>query len=243
MAGLALTSPWISPLVVPLAALALVFRPRRVTLWMAGYMFFVFLAWWLLTHRIDRFWVPLLPLLALLAGVGATWSQRPAWRRTLAVWMTVGLLFDVVVITSGTVGDSRYFVALDSLRAEVAQLQPAHGYLDAHVAPGDRALLVGDAMPYDLGVPVLYNTVFDSSIFEQLVRDRSPAEIAAELAELHVSYIYVNWAEIARYRSPGNYGFTSFVRPAVFVRLVQAGVLEKVDADERGEVYRVRREG
>ena len=86
-------------------------------------------------------------------------------------------------------------------------------------------LLIGDAQPFDLEVPVLYNTVFDDSIFEQLVRDRSPDEIRAALAERKVGYLYVHWGEIARYRSPGNYGFTDFVQPSVFARLIREGVL------------------
>ena len=32
--------------------------------------------WWLLTHRLDRFWLPMLRPLAVLAGLGADWSGR-----------------------------------------------------------------------------------------------------------------------------------------------------------------------
>ena len=73
---------------------------------------------------------------------------------------------------------------------------------------------------------MLYNTCFDDCIFEQLVKGKTPGEIRAELAARHIAYVYVNWSEIDRYRSPGNYGFTDFVQPAVFARLVQQGVLE-----------------
>ncbi len=43
----------------------------------------LFLTWWALTHRIDRFWVPMLPILATLAGVSLDWivsgsAVRPA---------------------------------------------------------------------------------------------------------------------------------------------------------------------
>ena len=43
---------------------------------LGGYAAYLFLTWWLLTHRIDRFWLPLLPCLAILAGLGADWSER-----------------------------------------------------------------------------------------------------------------------------------------------------------------------
>ena len=35
----------------------------------------------------------------------------------------------------------------------------------------------------------------------------------------------MNWDWIRRYREPGNYGYTDFVRPARFDRLVKEGVL------------------
>ena len=41
----------------------------------AGYVVYLFLTWWLLTHRLDRFWLPLLPPLAVLAGLGADWTR------------------------------------------------------------------------------------------------------------------------------------------------------------------------
>ena len=84
-----LTSPWLSPLVVPLAALALLgarrrSRPlaasQRLAWQLFAYAAFVIAVWWLLTHRIDRFWIPVLPVLALLAGAGACWSTDRWWR-------------------------------------------------------------------------------------------------------------------------------------------------------------------
>ena len=74
-------SDWQSPLLFGLAPLAfLAYRSRRttvwrVTAWLWSYVAFLFLAWWVLTHRIDRFWVPMIPVAALLAGAGAVWSE------------------------------------------------------------------------------------------------------------------------------------------------------------------------
>ena len=76
-------------------------------------------------------------------------------------------------------------------------------------------VLVGDAAVFNLRVPVLYSTCFDTCILEELLRDRDAAQRRARLAELHISHIYVNWAEIARYRQPGNYGFTDYITPAL----------------------------
>ncbi|MFV2070512.1 MAG: hypothetical protein ACC645_26390, partial [Pirellulales bacterium] len=83
VADFALRSEWISPLILPLALLALAMHRRRklvARLW--AYVAYLLIAWWLLTHRIDRFWIPILPVTALLAGIGATWSSAIWWRRT-----------------------------------------------------------------------------------------------------------------------------------------------------------------
>ena len=100
----------------------------------------------------------------------------------LTVWLGIGVAYNLFALTSGALGDSRYFVPLDVLRREEAVLQPAHRFLDEHVPRNSRALLVGDATPYDLNVPALYNTVFDHSIFDEIAHDRSPAEVAQRLA-------------------------------------------------------------
>ena len=42
-----------------------------------AYSLWLFFTWQFFTHRIDRFWVPMLPLLSLLAGAGlaALWDS------------------------------------------------------------------------------------------------------------------------------------------------------------------------
>ncbi len=235
-------SDWLSPVIVPLAVLAFVTaRRQRLAIVLAGYLAYVFCAWWLLTHRIDRFWVPALPLAALLAGIGATWTDARWWRGTLAVFLAAGLLFDFVVITSGQLIDNRYLADLNVLRDDPQRVEPWHRYLNAHRAEVTRVLLVGDAQPFDLEVPALYNTVFDDCIFEQLARDRTPEQVHAALAAREISHIYVSWREVDRYRSPGNYGITEFLTPAVFERLVASGVLARLPMipDDRGELFRV----
>jgi hypothetical protein len=114
-------------------------------------------------------------------------------------------------------------------------------------------LTVGDAAVFDLQPPVLYKTCFDDCVFEQLVRDKTsmearpedqmrPAkEIRAEFASLHITYVFVNWKEIDRYRR--TYGFTDFVQPEVLDRLVEEGILELVpqNAEPLKMMYRVKR--
>jgi 4-amino-4-deoxy-L-arabinose transferase-like glycosyltransferase len=230
IAGFVLTSEWLSPLVWPLAALGVLlgWRDRRVKWWF-GYVALFFALWWLLTHRIDRFWVPVLPIMALVAGGAASSMTTTTWRRGLLALVGAGTLWSFVVVTSGIGGgDSRYFESLDRLKVDPSRLSSWQAWLNTHT-PADKSVLsVGDAQVFDLEVPVLYNTVFDPSEFEAIVRDehgelRPAADIRERLRG--VAYVYVNWGEIVRYRSPGNYGFSDFVQPAIFERLVDEGVL------------------
>ncbi len=238
----AIGSDWLSPLVFPLAALAVFRLPKqRLTLITAGYLMFLFAVWWLFTHRIERFLTPALPLAALLAGIGAAGSNSLWWRRSLAALLAVGLGFDFIVIAAGQLVDNRYLADLAVLRTDSQRVEPWHLYLNAHADEVGRVLLVGDATPFDLRVPATYNTVFDDSIFEQLARGRTPAEVARALHDMGITHVYVSWREIGRYRSPGNYGITDFLQPRVFDNLVAEGVLEPLPSipDDSGQMFRV----
>ena len=75
--------------------------------------------------------------------------------------------------------------------------------------------------------------MFDPCIFEQLARGRTSQELGDALTAAQIEWLYVDWADIRRYRSPGNYGFTNFVQPEVFQTLVAEGVLlPALPADE-----------
>jgi len=224
---------------------------RRLRWELLAYAGFVVTAWWLLTHRIDRFWIPVLPVLALLAGAGACWGSERWWRRVLKVVLLAGLTANFVVSSAGWV--NAWFVPLDFLRNDTPNwISPCHRYFNSIDLDGHTILTVGDAAVFDLKPPVLYNTCFDDCIFEQLVKDhasketrpedqlRSAREIRAEFASLHVAYVVVNWSEVDRYRR--TYGFPHFVQPEVFDRLVKQGILELMPqvVEPAKQIYRVK---
>jgi len=201
-------SPWLSPLLIPFAAMAFVPGRRGRLVWMMAGMVLYFLAvWWLVTHRIDRFWVPVLPIVALLAGMGAVWSSARSWRLTAATVLVCGLLANLLFL--GTIEQLRR----DQRVAEQddSRINPFHRYLNKAVKKDNAVLLVGDAQPFDLEMRVLYNTGFDDCVFEQLMKGRDREERRAALRDHRISHVYVSWSEIERYRSPGNYGFTDYV--------------------------------
>jgi hypothetical protein len=240
-------SDWISPILVPLAILACLAPGRRRTVALALFAFFAYVvaAWWLCTHRIDRFWIPALPVVALLAGFGATWSASVAWRRVLLATLVCGLAVNWLFVISGPGGYNAYFARLEQLRYDTARADAWHVYLNRKVPPGYKVLTVGDARVFDLEMPVLYNTVFDDSVFESIYNDQhgDAEKIHFELVRRRISHVYVHWSEIRRYRSPGNYGFPLRIKHRLFEELVAAGVFEpplESPFDER-EVYPVKK--
>jgi len=209
LAGLAIDvaarSNWDSPLLFALAPLALVAiggeKARAGWLW--AYVGWLFLTCWLFTHRIDRFWVPLLPVVALLAGVGAAWwwealnagfarnrpgavrverreehglSPMPPWDEPAVIVPIVAAALFNLELMVGTPG----FLRLQRLSARLGRGVSIHSA--AYSAPElvwlnhESAVLCRKCSRLETarcsrpGIPIVYNTVFDRSIFEKVVR-------------------------------------------------------------------------
>jgi hypothetical protein len=218
---------WQSPLYLMLAPLAFL-RPgsRRAAGWLTVYAAYLFATWWLLTHRLDRFWVPILPSLAVLAGLGADWSPRRGWSILLTVALAAGLFTTWIYDTTALAALNRWTDSLATLRRDVPPMaSPSLAWLDRALPPGTKTLLVGPAGVFHMEHPIVFNTVFDDETIETLAKGRTPAEVGEALRARGITHVWVDWSEIRRYRSPGNYGYTDFVTPELFQGLVDAGVL------------------
>lgn len=243
MVDVSLRNDWLSPLLYALAPLALLgsrflgrHRNRAVTvrlLWL--YVGFLFLTWWGLTHRLDRFWVPMLPVVSLLAGIGADWTAERSWRFACAGLMAAALLFNLGFVTSSLCGFNAYLADLDAARRTAESTAPGIAVLNRHLPEGAKVLCVGEAQVFDARFPLVYNTVFDESILKQWCAPEKPGVPAAELplrppddirAQLEaegITHVFVNWGEILRYRT--TYGYTDFVTPQRFTELQRRGIL------------------
>jgi hypothetical protein len=220
-------SDWQSPLFTALAPLALL-RPgsRRVAVVLWGFALYLFATWWLLTHRLDRFWLPVVPVLAVLAGMGADWTRDWFWSALLTLVTTVGIASNLVYDSTALVSLNQWTTDLESLRRDVPRmLDPALALLDEESPPGARILLVGQSGVFHVRHAIVYNTVFNLETIETLAAGRTPAQFRRELAARGVTHVYVDWGEIERYRSPKNYGFTPFVTRERFGEWVRDGIL------------------
>ncbi|MFP6650501.1 MAG: hypothetical protein VB817_13615, partial [Pirellulaceae bacterium] len=211
-------------LLIPFAIVGLAgIRTNRGLRWTAYFAAFFLVTWWLLTHHLPRFWVPLLPFVALLSGAGAATllSRRPRLLASLLVISTlVGLPMISYRVPFESFGhDNRLLVSLTELRDGPARtgdpdddmVFQVHRHLNRLLETDERVLLVGGATAFDLQVPVLYNTCFDRCLLEEMVKGRSLTERRERLSEAGITHVFVQWSEISRYRK--SYGFTDFITP------------------------------
>ncbi len=236
-------SDWQSSLYVAFGVFALA-RPgsRKAAAWLLGYAFYLFLTWWLLTHRLDRFWLPILPVLAVLAGLGADWRTDRGWAIVRGSVVALALIANFAYVSSALAGLNEWTANLSRLRDSLnRKLTPSLAELDEILPANARILVVGQAAVFHMKHPVIYNTVFDREWIEMLGKSATPAQLKERLHALGVTHVFVDWKEIERYRQPGNYGFTDYVQPERFEEWTAAGVLQGprwIGSDQR--LYTVR---
>ena len=170
---------WLSPLLyglAPLVFLVPAFRKRAWGMWL--YAAWLFFAWWCFTHRLDRFWVPMLPVIALLAGAGAVWSSERVWKIVLGSVIAAAVLFNLVLIATQNAGYIAWLTELEAAQQFTARLTaPEIAEINRlmKTLPGEiRVLSVGDAEVFDARFPIVYNTVFDRSIFQEWTAKPNP---------------------------------------------------------------------
>jgi hypothetical protein len=240
-------SDWQSGLVFALAPLTLALclflrrskRSHCTAVWsLAALIGWQFVAFWVMTHRLDRFWLPLLPFACVLAGAG--WSAIPPMGRA---WI-VNPLAAVVLLYNFSYCTTRY-CALNDYTADLMEhrrfskgtASKAVMFADesGRIPPRATVLYVGFAGVYYSEHPFRYNSVFDDSIIELLAADlsspsglRSLPELRQRFRERGIDFIVVDWEWIRKYKSPGNYGYTGFVTPERFDEMMKLGFLFRV---------------
>ncbi len=211
--------------------------PRRAA-WLAATLGGLVLAWYLFTHRIDRFWVPLLPAGCGLAGAGLHSATTGGDRTTrLVAWTAAGagVLFNLMLCVGGAAGE---VPALADPRAAGAVIErrsaPLIAALNERFGPDDTVILIGEAQVFGAKFRPIYATVWNTP----------PLADPGEPLPAGVAAVAVNWAEIARYQS--SYGFDPRVTPGFLEARIARGELaagEQLVVDDRivGEMYVVRR--
>jgi len=170
----------------------------------------------------------------LAAGVAMgfyCWKNERTWGYLVSSLLALSLVLTFIINSEGALGiDRRVFMALEKFRHDPLRLSPPQLYLNENVEPGESVLAVGDAAVFDLEMHTYYDTCWNPSTFELWMKDRTPQERLDELEAHNVSYVYVNWNEIARYRSPGNYGYSDYVTEDLVRRemVLKDGIFETI---------------
>ena len=235
MLGAAVYNKWTSGLLFALAVPSVLLWRRIKTIpVILCLIVWGFATWWAFTHRIDRFWIPLIPLLSLAAG--ATWliSASKIWKSFLLTVIAVVTLFNVRFCGLALVG---FHVGLQDLEvARQTTIRSDIRFLNETLPADATVLMVGEAEVFDATFPLAYNTVFDECLFEawttlpddsrRPVAERRmlpPEQTLQKLHEHGITHIFVNWGAVLRYRM--TYGYTEYVDPTRFQRLLDDGVL------------------
>ncbi|MGL4594451.1 MAG: ArnT family glycosyltransferase [Thermoguttaceae bacterium] len=224
----ALTSPWNAPLVIPLCFLVPLVsktpQQRRILFLLAMWILWFLGTWWILTHRIDRFWIPLLPILAIFVGVGAQLFTSKITSTIFGLFLAGNILYSLILCGISAPGKlNAYFASYQSLRTD--ELVSTDGAIFFHKnPPSGKLLLVGDAKAFLYDVPLIYQSCFNEQFFQQFANSDAPASF---LIQNGISDILVDWGEISRFRAPGNYGFVDCITPEFFESLISKKVLER----------------
>lgn len=234
----ALRNDWQNGLLFAFAIPAIVMLwKRRDIRWLAVHAGWLLASWWLLTHRIDRFWVPLIPVIAVLASAVLFTSRSSIWRNFVLLIVGINCVFNYSFCRMDVIG---FHVGLTELNEASKQvIRDDLRYLNAALPRDARVLMVGEAEVFDCRFETIYNTVFDQSLFQRwtcatndiLAGTARSAdlpmkpmdEIHARLISKGVTHVYVNWFEILRYRL--TYGYTPYVIPSRLKALVDGQVL------------------
>ncbi len=233
--GAAVYNKWTSGLLFALAVPAvLLWRRNHIIRLILCLLVWGFATWWGFTHRIDRFWIPLIPLLSLAAGTTWLISASKVWKTFLLALILAVTLFNLRFCGTALVG---FHVGLMDLEvARQTTIRADIRLLNDTLPKGAKVLMVGEAEVFDATFPVAYNTVFNSCLFEEWttlpedggrpVRDRRmvpPDVIRQKLLEEGITHVLVNWGAVLRYRM--TYGCTEYVDPLRFQQLIDDGVL------------------
>ncbi len=229
-------SDWQNGFLIAFAVPALLLAVRTPAIaWIGLNVAWMLVTWWALTHRIDRFWIPIIPLLAVLAGSAWNLKESRLWRLPVLFLLGLCCIFNYGFSRLDGIG---FHVGLMDFRiAKQFPIRRDIKLMNETLPRGARVLMVGEAEVFDAEFDLIYNTVFDESIFEQWtsrnnqsslpVRQREmrpPVEIHRLLNEHRITHVFVNWAEILRYRL--TYGYTDYVTPQRFQTLEENGLLQ-----------------
>jgi hypothetical protein len=88
--------------------------------------------------------------------------------------------------------------------------------------------MVGEARAFYIARPCFYHVIFSRDPLADFARTRPTGpQLLKWFRDRGVTHVYINWAEIARFRQPGNYGWDESINEALFASMRAAGATVK----------------
>ena len=243
--GFFITSSDASPLILPALVLGTLFWNRipKQARWSLIYCGLFIVGWLALTHRIERFLLPVVPFIAFAGGAAfdALLSSSSVWLGRLLKGVLafsvgysclilalptpggmLGAMEDVSVMRSSPLRLGEGLTQLVTLKSEeLLKMKDVN----------KRVLLIGDAAVFDFPIPVEYAVCFNS---DNLLDDVTNKFKTNELPQT----VVVNLSELARYQNT-EYGYSSKIK-AVLELLERSDQLEPIYRSEAIIIYQQR---
>ncbi len=189
------------------------------------------ITWLTATHLLARFAVPLIAPLVVLAAVGfsSLGSARAgtAHRLAMIAAIVVGMGANLVHLgrlyyhhTRDPDGQPRGWFGVHLAAAEA---QPINRCTPPK---GTRVWMVGEARAFYVARPCVYHVVFSRDPLAEFARTGPTGrQLLDWFRQRGITHVYVNWAEIDRFRRPGNYGWDEAVNESLFASMRSAGAV------------------
>ena len=151
--------------------------PRRDLVFLPLHFVLCFIAWYTLTHRIDRFLDPATPAIAVLSGIGVAMLAR-GWPRRVANGIVVGgLAYTLAVVLLVHTGPTALgldwptgkFLALFTRGSTYSQ--QAMDFINTELPPDAKVLFVGEGRTFYCERRAVAATVFDRHPIDRIIDD------------------------------------------------------------------------
>jgi|GEM_PF-1905200 len=226
------------------------------------YLALFYLFWFYFTHRIDRFFLPATPALALVSGyiymrlndatrVLSIGIDLPiphkgrVLRGFLSIILVFSLLFNFYIsaFTLSSINPFAYAFGFETKDEFLTRTLPPYSamkFINDELDEDAVVLLMGEAEVHYINRKVLYNTVFDTSIIEEIVNtSTSPEEVLEKVKGLGATHLLLNRVEVARLNR--TYSYMKDFNWELFYDF-EKEYLEKIySLEEKVLIYKVKR--
>lgn len=184
-------------------------RTRRLGVVLMAAIAFPIVGWMLLTHLQSRFLIPMAPILIGTGSLGFASLPFDSLRSGLVKGISV-IVFGWTVLTASRQVSGDPFMLIDlgtpAFTGEIETSDtPWPATLNTLVEPDETIYLLGDATPFYLRSPFVYNTVYDRWLIEDAAQAHpgDPSMWTPFLQSHGIDLVVISYYEIYRFTQSG----------------------------------------